>query len=90
MLEGDPVHRLKGAVQRKCHYCRNGTEPIRPAGRSGGDVESEEQDEKSGNDDRHACELADMDSSPMGAVRILGKHGSVVVGIFPSGMKEAR
>src|SRR6185503_18099984 len=90
LLEGDPVHCLKNAVKRQRHNCRNSTEPARPARRSGVDVKSEEQDEKSSNDDRHAYELAEMDSGPITTVGILGKGGWVVIGIFPTGMEDAR
>jgi hypothetical protein len=51
------------------------------------DVQSEEQDEQSSNDDRYGCELAEMDSVPISTVGILGKHGCVVIGIFPRGVQ---
>ena len=50
-------------------------------------IESEEQDEKSSNDDHHPAELAEMDGGPISTVDILGKHGCVVIGIFPSGVQ---
>src|SRR5437763_5823573 len=49
----------------------------------------EAQDRQSRNDDHQADELAEMDGCPIHTVGILGKHGSMVIGIFPRGMQEA-
>ena len=54
------------------------------------DIQSEGPDEQSRNDDRHTDELPEMDGGPVRTAGILGKDGAVVIGIFPSGVKEAR
>lgn len=52
-------------------------------------VQGEEQHKQSCNDDRHPDELSEMDGGPIRAGGILGKCGTVVIGIFVSRVQEA-
>jgi hypothetical protein len=88
VLVGDPIHGLNDAVKRKRYHYRNGSEPTYPPQYSRSDIKSEGQNEQSSKEDSHKDELPEMDSDPTTAAGILCKNGGVVIGIFPTGVKE--
>src|SRR5215217_3237306 len=87
LFERDPVHSLQDAVEPKRYRRRDSSQSCHPGRASSPEVKSEVEDEKSGDDHRHANELAEMHGGPAGAAGIYGKHRSVVVG-RPAGMEE--
>jgi hypothetical protein len=88
VLVGDPIHSLKDAVKRKRYHYRNGSEPTYPPQYSRSDIKSKGQNEQSSKEDSHKDELPEMDSYPTTTAGILREHSGVVIGIFPTGVKE--